>query len=214
VGAVRTMVFLLTTVAMLVAMAVPTQADQGATQAAAGAIKAKLPAVGHLFVNCPEQNAITAPDGSTGIGCEWRGIASGAVRTGSLTVTLANGQWHAADLHVSRPLPRQWRSCSRRGLAGHKSGQNPTRLDVHGVGCSTAKLLANDIGERVLLQNLRVPRRFTEAWHGPHTAGFVIDTFRCRGAVRLDHEGGYAHETARCANRFGDRFVYGFAQHE
>ncbi|MFL5883578.1 MAG: hypothetical protein ACJ77M_00790 [Thermoleophilaceae bacterium] len=201
-------------VAALAAAAVPTQADQAATQAAVGAIEGRLPAVTRLFVNCPDQNTIAAPDGSTGIGCEWRGLVSGAVRTGSLTVTPAGGGWQAGALYVSPPFPQRWRSCSRRGLSGHDTNQRPVRLAAHGVACSDAKFLARDIGARVLLHNLRVPRHFTESWYGTNSLGFVINTFGCRGKARL-HRGDeymYAHEVARCANRFGDRFVYSFVQ--
>jgi hypothetical protein len=62
--------------------------------------------------------------------------------------------------------------------------------------------------------DLRIPHHFTEAWYGTNTLGFLTNTFRCRGKVevREGSENPYGHETARCRNRFGDRFLYAFDQ--
>jgi hypothetical protein len=210
-GAIRTVGLLLI---LIPALDAPAAADEGATRAAATAIRAKVPSVERLFVNCPAENTFPASDGSNGIGCEWRGIDGPAVRTGSVAVVPVDGTWQARDLYVSSPFPRRWRSCSRGGLDGRHEGQRPLRLSVYAVACSDAKFLARDIGRSALLTNLRIPRHFTEAWYGTNSLGFVTNTFKCTGKARLDYDAAYpyARETARCANRFGDRFIYTFLQ--
>jgi hypothetical protein len=110
-------------------------------------------------------------------------------------------------------VPNRWRSCSLHGLGG-RGGQRPVRLRAHGTPCSDANFMANDIGAKPYDRNLRIPRHFTEAWYGTNSIGFVTNTFKCTGTVRIRQgvENTYGHETARCRSRFGDQFSYTFDQ--
>jgi hypothetical protein len=166
------------------------------------------------FVNCPAQNEVPLADESTGLGCEFRFMRGNSTIRGSATVGRDRTRWVAMYFRAFRPLPQRWTSCNVGSLKGLPSS-TPRRLEIFGVSCQDAKLMASTIQYRASsASNLRIPRHFTEARYGTMTLGFVTNTFRCRGTVEVrdGNPNPYGRETARCRTRFGDRFRYVFDQ--
>lgn len=166
------------------------------------------------FVNCPAENKVPLGDGSTGLGCEFRFVKDNATIRGSATVARERRRWVATYFRAFRPLPQHWKSCNVGVLKGLPSS-TPRRLEVFGVSCQDAKMMASTIQFRASsASNLRIPRHFTEGRYGTMTLGFVTNTFQCRGKVevRQGDPNPYGRETARCRTRFGDRFLYVFDQ--
>lgn len=188
--------------------------NYSANEAMRAVIERKLPPVTALFVNCPGGNTVPQPDEVPAIACEFRAEIRRKVVRGSVIAANVNGVWRGRYFFTDHPVPMRWRRCSLRGLGGRSTGQMPRILRVNGTDCGNARFLANDIGALAYRNSLRLPRRFTEAWYGTNTIGWVTNTFSCRGRVRVRRGSinPYGHETASCHTRFGDRFVYAFDQ--
>jgi hypothetical protein len=199
-------------------------AASGASGETRGVRAAALPIIDHLernfpratqqFVNCPAINTAPAQDGSEGLVCEFRIVNRNSTIRGSAVSAESEGRWAVRYFFAGRPLPHRWKRCAIGMLKGLPSS-TPRRLSVHGVSCQDAQIMASTIQYRAsTADDLRLPRRFTEARYGTNSLGFVTNTFQCTGRVqvRKGNPNPYGRETARCRTRFGDRFVYVFDQ--
>jgi hypothetical protein len=209
------MVVVAVSIAGIGAAAAPasTAGNRDAAGALASRVKSTFPRATQLFANCPSKNTLPLQDGNTGISCEFRAVVGGFVRFGSALTEPSGSGWRVSGFYLGKPVANKWRSCTLGGLGG-RGGQVPLRLRAHGVPCSDAQFLANDIGGLPVSHNLRLPGHFSEWWYGTNSLGFVTNTFKCTGTVevRQGARNPYGHETARCRSRFGDRFSYTFNQ--
>lgn len=199
-------------------------APSGASAEAQGVRAATAPVVDRLernfpratqrFVNCPAINTAPTQDGSEGLVCEFRIVNRNSTIRGSAVVTESEEGWELQYFYAGRALPHRWKRC-RVGMLKGLPSSTPRRLAVHGVSCQDAQMMAGTIQYRAsTADDLRLPRRFTEARYGTNSLGFVTNTFKCTGRVKVrkGNSNPYGRETARCRTRFGDRFIYVFDQ--
>jgi hypothetical protein len=199
-------------VAIPVTSAVADQ-NQPAADAVSAAVQARLQTTSPVFANCPTQNTLPQPDGSTAQNCELRVVVGTNVITGVAVAKAAGASYQVTDLFLSAPVPNDWQKCSRRAGGGRNNGQTPRLVKVHGLACGAIKLLAGDIRQLPLQGNLRLPPQFPVTGHGTNTIGFVIASYSCTGKTRVVQGfNPFGVLTARCFNGFGDGFVYKFTQ--
>jgi hypothetical protein len=192
-----------------------TQGLHAATEPILAHIERSYPHARQRFVDCPGNNRFTF-DGTEGLICEFRVVESRKVIRGTAGVAPQrnSASWSVVGFHPMRPQPQKWQTCSLAGV--DLTSQRPRRLKAFGTSCQNARFIAVGIGYRALHGgSLRLPRRFTESHYGTNTLGFVTNTFRCRGhlRVRQGNPNPYGYEIARCRTRFGDHVTYAFDQY-
>jgi hypothetical protein len=167
-----------------------------------------------IFVNCPKADA---SEGDSLI-CEFRLVSKGRIVKGHAAVLAEAGRlshtaWELKAFHAERPLPPGRHRCSP---PPHRISPGAVSLVVAGIACREAQDRAWR-AESVALtaSNLRLPRHFLDGDPHTDTIGFEVTSYQCRGTTIVrppvaEGDDPFGELTARCRNRFDDRFTYVF----